>query len=138
MPRGLLYDCDEVLALVQQGVSPLGIQERLGIGRAQLFRILREQSLTGYKHTEDVIPYGIDDDSHALRVRLGHILYNLGERLGNDRAAIARATGLNRQEQLNAEGRPWMHNWTLAQIQRLCKESDINFQELIYGSIKSS
>lgn len=134
MPKTSLYDPDEVVALVNQKVSPIGIQDRLGIGRAQLFRILRERNLTGYDYVEDTTAYGIDNESHALRVRLGYMLYNLLERLDRDRAALARITGLNRQEQINAEGRPWQHNWTLAQIQRLCKESNINFQDLIYGN----
>ncbi len=133
MPRGLLYDCDEIEALVKAGVSPLGIQERLGIGRASLFRVLREKGLTGYDYTEDLTPYGITSNSHAFRVRLGYMLYNLIERLDGDRAACGRLVGLNRQEQINAEGRPWCHNWTLAQIERLCEASNVDFQEFVYG-----
>lgn len=134
MPRGSLYDSDEVIALVNQGVSPIGIQERLGIGRAQLFRVLRERNLTGYDYTEDATPYGITTKSHPLRVELAHLLYGLRERLDGDRAAVARIVGLNRQEQINAEGRPWSHNWTLAQIERLCEASGVDFGVLIYGS----
>lgn len=137
MPKTLLYDVDEVVALAKEGISPLGIQKRLGIGRALLFRILREHNLTGYDYEEDAVPYGITSKSHALRVRLGYMLYNLVEKLGGDRAAVARTVGLNRQEQLNAEGRPWAHLWDIAQIERLCEASNVDFQELIYG-VKSS
>lgn len=66
---------------------------------------------------------GLTNATTRFRQKLGDQLYLLRER-GNDsnqyiRNAIAPQVGLNAQQQIRAEQKPFNHDWTLSQIERL-------------------
>jgi hypothetical protein len=75
---------------------------------------------------KDAMPYGLTTSTARLRQKLGDALYALRER-GNDsshfgRNQVAPRVGLNNRQQLKAECRPFAHDWTLSQIERLARE----------------
>jgi hypothetical protein len=78
------------------------------------------------KASPDTLAPGLTTATSALRMNLGTELYTLRER-GNDSADFARneiapRVGLNPRQQARAEQRPFNHDWTLSQIERLAKE----------------
>jgi len=72
----------------------------------------------------------LSEESYHLRSRLADQLYNLLEREGG-RADVARLVGLNTREQLRAINRPFAHDWTLSQIERLGQALDFRVGHLM-------
>ena len=62
-------------------------------------------------------PYGLTENTDALRAKLGAIVSNMSEK-GLTREQIGEITGLNLRESYRAERRPFNHDWTLSQIER--------------------
>lgn len=58
--------------------------------------------------------------SYRVRAQLAEQLYVLRERIGHP-AKVATLVGLNPREQLRATNRPFAHDWTLSQIERLAQ-----------------
>lgn len=74
----------------------------------------------------NAVPYGLSTSTARFRQKLGDHLYLLRER-GNDsshfgRNQIAPRVGMNNRQQLKAEQRPFAHDWSLSQIERLARE----------------
>lgn len=68
------------------------------------------------------LPVGVTDASRGLRNRLGDELYGLVEFLQGRRLRLAEVgvlTGLPPSAQKRASTRPYAHDWTLGQIERL-------------------
>lgn len=62
-------------------------------------------------------PYGLTDETYALRAKLGLIIAEMSEK-GLSREEIGELTGLNKRESYRAEQRPYSHDWTLSQMER--------------------
>ena len=62
-------------------------------------------------------PYGLTDNTYALRAELGTILMTMTDK-GLTREQIGEITGLNKRESFRAERRPFAHDWTMSQIER--------------------
>lgn len=71
--------------------------------------------------------FGLTDASRALRARLADALHSLG----SDRAEVAALTGLNRHEQIRAINRPFRHDWTVSQIERLATATGRSMLEML-------
>lgn len=63
-------------------------------------------------------PYGLTEETMALRAKLGSIVAEMSEK-GLSREQIGELTGLNKRESYRAERRPFNHDWTLSQIERI-------------------
>ena len=63
-------------------------------------------------------PYGLTDNTYALRAELGTILMTMTDK-GLTREQIGEITGLNRRESYAAERRPFKQDLTLSQIERI-------------------
>jgi hypothetical protein len=78
------------------------------------------------KTPKDALPYGLTSSTAHFRGRLGDHLYQLRHRGNNHdnfgRNQVAPRVGLNARQQLKAEERPFAHDWTLSQIERLARE----------------
>jgi hypothetical protein len=77
------------------------------------------------KGAKDELPYGLTAATAQLRGKLADNLYQLRMR-GKDhsqsgRNELAPQIGLNARQQLRAEERPFAHDWTLSQIERLAR-----------------
>lgn len=89
----------------------------------------------GSKKTADTMPYGLTSATQRLRGRLGDHVYLVRNR-GNEnstfgRNQVAPRIGLNNRQQLAAEQRPFTHDWTLSQIERLAREVGENPVEFL-------
>ncbi|MAD95762.1 MAG: hypothetical protein CMB99_00305 [Flavobacteriaceae bacterium] len=62
-------------------------------------------------------PFGLTDNTNALRAKLGAIIATMSEN-GLTREQIGELTGLNKHESYRAERRPFSHDWKLSQIER--------------------
>lgn len=69
------------------------------------------------------MPYGLTDATNRLRANLATELYQLtcedndfGFRSRRD---VAPVVGMHNREQIRAENKPFTHDWTLSQIERL-------------------
>lgn len=87
------------------------------------------------KTPKDALPYGLTTATAHLRGRLGDHLYQLRQRGNNHdnfgRNQVAPRVGLNARQQLKAEDRPFGHDWTLSQIERLARELGENPAEFL-------
>lgn len=80
----------------------------------------------GYEPNEpSVIPFGLTDKSVPFRMFLADILITMGEK-GLSRQQTASITGLNKHESCRAEKRPFNHDWTLSQIERILRWKELN------------
>ena len=74
----------------------------------------------------DGLPYGLTSATLRLRQKLGDHIYLLNQRGSESkrigRHSVAPRIGLNNREQIRAEQRPFNHDWTLSQIERLARE----------------
>jgi hypothetical protein len=85
--------------------------------RCLVKRLEREHGIT-YRGWGLSYKAQLSDESYQLRSRLADHLYNLLEQ-AESRAEVAILIGLNNREQLRAINRPFTHDWTLSQIERL-------------------
>lgn len=76
-------------------------------------------------------PVGLTDASRRMRSRLADHLHELSDLLDNDLRRVSGVVGLNLRDQKYAKERPFNHDWTLSQIERLAKGLDVNFSELL-------
>lgn len=107
--------------LIKERVHPEDIAVILGRHPVAVRRLLPK----GYKPKRRLaLPYGLTEETDALRAQLGGIIAAMSEK-GLSRQEIAELTGLNKRESHRAERRPFAHDWTLSQIERT----------LAYGSI---
>jgi len=74
--------------------------------------------------------YGLSDESKAFRVGLGEILYKHRES-GQHQLDVARDIGLIQAAQVRATQRPFNHNWTISQIERLAVAVGRPFKEVL-------
>jgi hypothetical protein len=122
---------DDIQDYIKQGLNVRSIAARIGMNELAARRIIYALS-PGYRGTvNDDTPYGMDTESLAQRIKLGSLLYDLRESLKGDRVQVARLTGLNRNEQIAAEQRPFEHDWSISQIQRLAKAISVNYKDII-------
>lgn len=87
----------------------------------------------------DAMPYGLTPATLTLRQRLGDQLYLLRERGQNSevqgRNSVAPQLGMNTRQQLKAEQRPFNHDWTLSQIERLAQQLGRDPRELLISCL---
>lgn len=122
---------DDIKDYIAQGLSVKSIALRVGMNELAARRIINSLC-PNYKGTvADTTPFGMDTESLAQRIKLGSLLYDLRESLGGDRVQISRLTGLNRNEQIAAEQRPFEHDWSISQMQRLAKAISVNYKDII-------
>lgn len=71
------------------------------------------------------IPFGLSPSTNRLRANLANELYrvtNSHNQFGfKGREDAAQAVGLNPRQQIRAENKPFGHDWTLSQIERLAR-----------------
>lgn len=130
MPR---HNSDpEVLALLNDGYDVSSVASRLGVSGIYVRKVIsRHEAHYEPKTKSELFPYGITNDSHAMRVRLGYILYNLFEKNDSKSWITSRMTGLNRYELIAAMGRPWNHDWKISQIERVCQASGLPISDVL-------
>jgi hypothetical protein len=91
------------------------------------------------KGTKDAMPYGLTMATAGLRGKLADNLYQLRMRGKNHgqsgRNEVAPRVGLNSRQQLRAEERPFAHDWTLSQIERLARELGRDPRELLLSCL---
>jgi len=87
----------------------------------------------------DDLPHGLTQATARLRQRLGDNLYLLTERGDNSeyqgRYAVSPLIGMNNREQLRAEQRPFNHDWTLSQIERLARQLNREPREFLLSCL---
>ena len=141
MTQGLSSCYDDIIAYINEGLTPKSIAERAGMNELAARRLINDlvklHGLSYVPSITDDTPFGMDQQTVFLRIHLGNLLYDLRMRLDGDRTSVSRLTGLNRTEQIRAEQRPYNHNWTLSQIQRLAKVTDTPLMELLNVSNKT-
>ena len=140
-----------ILGYIQQDppVSLAGIAEREGMTNRSVRHIIKEldeEHGLGYmeqrvRKPADAMPYGLTSVTLRLRQKLGDQLYLLRER-GNDsegqgRNNVAQLVGMNTRQQIRAEQRPFNHDWTLSQIERLARELGRDPRELLMSCLTS-
>ena len=93
-----------------------------GLARQKIKELEREHGVSyfGTAAAKGGVPYGLTDDSRAMRARLSDALHAVA-RKQPDKAAVSALTGLNRREQRRAIERPFRHDWTVSQIERLAR-----------------
>lgn len=75
----------------------------------------------------EIAPVGITEASRRFRSRLSDKLHLLG----TDYRAVASLIGMTRRCQKYARQRPFNHDWTLSQIERLAAALDMDFAQLM-------
>jgi hypothetical protein len=123
------------------------IRRREGLSDRTLRLIMKEiEGETGInfgalniRPAKDDLPYGMTQATARLRQKLGDLTYLLRERGNNSdlysRNSVAPLLGLNGREQLRAEQRPFNHDWTLSQIERLAREHNRSPVELLLSCL---
>jgi hypothetical protein len=106
--------------LVKERVHPEDIAIILGRHPVAIRRMLPKNYNPKPRLTT---PYGLTEQTDALRARLGGILARMSEK-GLSRQQIGELTGLNKRESYRAERRPFLHDWTLSQIERTLAYDD--------------
>ena len=100
--------------LIADRVHPEDIAKILGRHPVAVRRLLPER----YRpKPRSATPFGLTDNTMALRAKLGLIIASMTEN-GISREKIGELTGLNARESYRAERRPYNHDWTLSQIER--------------------
>lgn len=100
--------------LIKEGYGAEDIAKILGRHAVAVRRLLPKD----HKVTKRLNgPYGLTDETYALRAKLGMIVASMTEK-GLSREEIGELTGLNKRESFRAEQRPFLHDWTLSQIER--------------------
>jgi len=95
----------------------------------------------GTKDPRETMPFGLTPATLRLRQKLGDLVYLLTERgresdrLGRHR--VGPKIGLNGREQIRAEQRPFNHDWTLSQIERLAREHNRDPVEMLLSCLTS-
>lgn len=95
----------------------------------------------GTRDPRDTMPFGLTPSTLRLRQKLGDLVYLLTERgresdrLGRHR--VGPKIGLNSREQIRAEQRPFNHDWTLSQIERLARELNRDPVEMMLSCLTS-
>lgn len=133
----MLYEHEEIINLIVEGVSPRGIAARMGMNevaaRRLINQLIKEHKIDYVVTVVDDLPYGLTQETVRLRIYLGARLYDLRQQHGGDRDVVGRLVGLNRREQIRAEQRPYSHNWDLSQIERLSRATSIPIREMLNG-----
>jgi hypothetical protein len=80
----------------------------------------------GTRRDNAELPFGLSSSTHRLRSHLAGELYSFREK-GNrgkpfTRNQLAPLIGLNTRQQIRAENKPFTHDWTLSEIERLARE----------------
>lgn len=126
---------EHIVDLLKAGRPPEAICEIVGLSpcgssRALINDVARRHNVdTTPRSFQGQLPFGVTDASHRLRVVLSEYLYRLREH--NDFATVSVLTGLTRNQQLNALNRPFTHNWSLSQIERLLDCFDKTLTDII-------
>lgn len=115
--RVLEYMCEATPLPVREIAAREGITERWT--RTLIKALERETGLT-YRGWGLHFKTAMGDETYALRSRLADQLHQLIQKVGS-RAEVAALTGVNSREQLRAINRPFHHDWTLSQIERLAQ-----------------
>lgn len=84
----------------------------------------------------DELSFGLTIATSRLRASLGDRLYYVTQR-AESRDAAAPAVGLNRRQQVRAETKPFNHDWTLSQIERLARAMGKEPLELLSECMKN-
>jgi len=141
MPQDLSSCYNDIIAYINEGLTPKSIAERAGMNELAARRLINElvkvHGLSYVPSITDDTPFGMDQETIHLRIKLGNLIYDLRQANDGDRVKVARLTGLNRTEQIRAEQRPYNHNYTIAQIQRIAKVTDTPISELLNVSNKT-
>lgn len=80
--------------------------------------------------------YGLSDDTLRLRAKLADNLYaatdpDTGQLGLKGRLEACPILGMNHREQIRAESKPFNHDWTLSQIERLARALGKNPRDLL-------
>lgn len=111
----------DIAALIEKKMHPKDIAKILGMHLNAVRRLLPED----YKPKPPLAtPFGLSQKSAPFRAFLADLLIDMSEK-GLTRQQIANITGLNRHESCRAERRPFLHDWTLSQIERILQWNDI-------------
>lgn len=78
-------------------------------------------------------PYGFTDESERFRSRLSDLIY--GYLNHHHPLEVARDMGLTQNEQRQAKERPFRHNWTISQMERMAHTLGMDFRALILHAI---
>lgn len=127
---------ERILTYIQQDppvpfnniMSMEGISER--ILRAIISELQNEHGIkyidTPKSKSGDYMPFGLTEATARFRSMLARELYRVNgpdNPFGfKDRLEAAPAVGLNPREQIRAESKPFIHDWTLSQIERLARQ----------------
>jgi hypothetical protein len=87
------------------------------------------------KEPGQILPEGITEQSQGFRSRLADMLYQLGHDRRMHKIEIAQATGITQRSQKYATERPFTHNWSLSQIERLAAVRGTGFRDLMLRAI---
>lgn len=89
----------------------------------------------GQTQALDLIPFGLDDESRLFRGRVADRLHDqTGGGIGLGKyhpAELASLIGVPQKAQNKARVRPFAHDWTLGQIQRLAKLEGKTFTQFM-------
>lgn len=121
--------------MTQDPPVPLAhIMQMEGLTERPLRKYIRELELEygiTYIHTpgtrggDSLMPYGLSDATVRFRSNLGDELFKVTGPTNdvgvNGRVDAAPHVGLNPREQIRAEGKPFNHDWTLSQMERLAR-----------------
>lgn len=100
----------------------------------QIIKKLSQDHGVKYTPQAETMPYGLTPETLTLRMFLGDKLFEVQQKMGG-RIGATRLTGLNVREQVRAEQRPWSHDWTLSQIERLAHALGTTAKDLLNGRL---
>lgn len=128
---------ERLIEFIKRGHAASEVAEFIGVDRDYAYKLM---SRTAKKHglefharrvTGNRLTYGLTDESRPLRARLGDHLY----KLNLNPTDTARVVGVTAKAQKQARDRPFNHDWTLSQIERLSRECGLTFREVIISAI---
>ena len=139
----LRQERDERLAIfIEQGRPVRAVAKLEGIEHDYAYKLLKQVArVRGLEYHPRRVAHpagepilGLTAASQTLRARLGDYLY----RLEGSPATIARQVGITAKNQPVAQDRPFNHDWTLSQIERLAEASNQDFHTFMLGLLAPS
>jgi len=124
-----------VRRLMVDDLSPNTIASRLGMAPVTVRALCKmiDPNYTG--SIKDATPFGMTQDSIHLRIHLANALYDAVRSNGWTLTEQSARTGLNRSQLIKAMQRPYVHDWSISQIERLANLLDKSVADLLHGGI---
>ncbi|OYX18437.1 MAG: hypothetical protein B7Z04_12285 [Rhodobacterales bacterium 32-66-9] len=101
-------------------------------------KLCRERGITynPIEKSRGEFPVGITEDSRQFRAKIGNILYDL--RQEDHHVKVALDTGVIAKNQVLASEFPNAYSWSLGQLERLARRTNIPFKEMMLKALMTT